>query len=686
MTLPVRSARTLAHSLLFVAAMLFAAGWQVRAAAQSYPADPPARVARLADLQGQVWVYRPDVGDWVSAVRNTPLTTGDHLATDPGARAEVQVGSTTVRLDGGTEVDVQLLDDRRFSLQLLVGAVSARVRETADAGTFDVRTEEGRFVAQRAGRYRIDRSGRSTFITVTSGLANYEGSNSGLAVQPGQRAEFFIDANGVAQYAVGVPLNDAFAAWSGDRDRRVDNPAPARYVSPEMTGADDLDRYGRWEQSPDYGALWIPANVATGWVPYSTGHWVWVRPWGWTWVDEAPWGFAPFHYGRWVYVRNYWCWSPGVRVVRPVYAPALVAWVGEPVSIDVGGGRSRAPSVGWFPLAPREVYVPAYHASPRYTQNINVTQVTNITNITTVINNPQVPREFQNRHVANAVTVVPVAVMTERQPVAAAAAQWRQSPGNRDAAARSAQPAPVLLAAPVAAPVVAAPRSTILPVHREDPRATGVPAGDRGRGVAEPPPGAREPGRPATPPVIVATPLAPRPPSAASTQPIEVRPSPAASTRPPPARTDDGRAVGAASMDRMAPPPLPRPTPPAAPLVAPPAVPAQVAAPAPVTRPAPSAPAARPPVPRDAADRVPAAAPAAEVPAMRTQPVRRGDERAVPPRVPDAVRSAEPARAEPHHVEPPKPKPAEAAPRARVEPAKEPSAEPRPAQRGERER
>jgi hypothetical protein len=25
-----------------------------------------------------------------------------------------------------------------------------------------------------------------------------------------------------------------------------------------------------------------------------------MSPWGWTWVDNAPWGFAPFHYGRWV--------------------------------------------------------------------------------------------------------------------------------------------------------------------------------------------------------------------------------------------------------------------------------------------------------------------------------------------------------------------------------------------------
>ena len=193
-----------------------------------------------------------------------------------------------------------------------------------------------------------------------------------------------------------------------------------RYVSPEMTGAEDLDRYGQWQQTPEYGALWVPRSVAADWAPYTTGHWAWVRPWGWTWVDDAPWGFAPFHYGRWVYHRNAWCWAPGTYVARPVYAPALVAWIGGPrtsVSISVGAG---AP-VGWFPLAPREVYVPAYRASPRYVQQVNVTHVTNVTNITTIVNNRNGEadrRDFANRKYAHAVTFVPAEVMTRRQPVA----------------------------------------------------------------------------------------------------------------------------------------------------------------------------------------------------------------------------------------------------------------------------
>ena len=201
----------------------------------------------------------------------------------------------------------------------------------------------------------------------------------------------------------------------------------------------------------------MPRGVSAEWAPYTTGHWAWVRPWGWTWVDDAPWGFAPFHYGRWVYHRNAWCWAPGTYVARPVYAPALVAWIGAPgasVSLSIGAG---AAAVGWFPLAPREVYVPAYRASPRYVQQVNITHVTNVTNITTIVNNRNGEadrRDFANRKYAQAVTFVPADVMTRRQPVAPAAARMRNDPQVRALVADNAQPAPVLTAPPVTAPPV----------------------------------------------------------------------------------------------------------------------------------------------------------------------------------------------------------------------------------------
>jgi hypothetical protein len=434
--------------------------------AQTPEIDPPARVGRLSELTGQVWYYSPDVGEWVSAVPNGPLTTGDRVATDPGARVEVQVGSTTLRVDSSSELEVIQLDEDHLAAQLHEGTASVRVRDMAGAGQVELTSDEGRFVVQRVGTYRLDRVDGKSDITVYSGQARYEGPNSGLTVDQGQRAEFWIDSGGIAQYTMHEPESDSFADWNADRDRADVIPMAQRYVSPEMTGEQDLDAYGRWEQSPDYGAIWVPTAVAVDWSPYSAGHWAWVRPWGWTWIDDAPWGFAPFHFGRWVHVHNNWCWTPGARVARPVYAPALVAWVGAPqANMSAVGG---APAVGWFALGPREVYVPGYRVSPRYARNINASSVSNVAQITAVFNNPQAPREFVNRREPRAITVVPAAVMTERRPVAAAAAQFRQAPWVRELATQPAKSTALL------APLVAAPA---LPPRNRDPRSVQPPPG-----------------------------------------------------------------------------------------------------------------------------------------------------------------------------------------------------------------
>ena len=137
----------------------------------------------------------------------------------------------------------------------------------------------------------------------------------------------------VAQFGtLGGP--DEFDSWSLERDRRDAARGvfarPPQYVSPEVTGYQDLDDNGSWSSEPEYGYVWTPRRVAADWSPYRYGRWVWVAPWGWTWIDDAPWGYAPFHYGRWAHVRNRWCWVPGPRHVRAVYAPALVGWVGSP--------------------------------------------------------------------------------------------------------------------------------------------------------------------------------------------------------------------------------------------------------------------------------------------------------------------------------------------------------------------
>lgn len=383
--------------------------------------DPPGRAGRVAEVKGQVWIYATDSNEWIGAVRNRPVTTGDRLSTEADGRAEVRIGSTVLHVGPDTEVEVLRLDDDRVDVQLHSGSLAARLRTREAADEFSVRTDEGRFVTEAVGQYRFDRDDNTSSATVASGQARYEADGTALAVQQGQRVEFWRE-RGVPQYSITDPRRDDFSSWVAAENSRDERSVSSRYVSPEMTGVEDLDRYGRWEAGTEYGAVWIPRTVAAGWAPYRMGHWAWVSPWGWTWVDDAPWGFAPFHYGRWVWYRSAWCWAPGRYVARPVYAPALVAWVGRPgvnVSVRVGS----APTVGWFPLGPREVYVPGYRVSPRYVQNVNVTHVTRVTNITTIINNPgqaMANARYVNRGLPQAVTVVPSQVVERRQPVAPA--------------------------------------------------------------------------------------------------------------------------------------------------------------------------------------------------------------------------------------------------------------------------
>ncbi len=167
-----------------------------------------------------------------------------------------------------------------------------------------------------------------------------------------------------------MPPADQFDIWAQSRDRQEDMSQSSKYVSRDMPGYSDLDAAGTWHNDPAYGAVWMPTGMGPGWAPYRTGHWAWIGPWGWTWVDDSPWGYAPYHYGRWAYVGGGWGWIPGpvVVAVRPVYAPALVAWVGGPsfgVSVGIGGGAA----VGWFALGPREVYRPGLSLQPWLTLN-----------------------------------------------------------------------------------------------------------------------------------------------------------------------------------------------------------------------------------------------------------------------------------------------------------------------------
>jgi hypothetical protein len=365
--------------------------------------DPPARAGRVSEVSGEAWLFDAEDKEWVQVERNQTIGEGDRLRTDGRSRLTLRIGSTSLWLDEGSDLEFSRLDDGRVELRLDKGSLALRLRNREELNDYQLITREGRFTAEREGLYRIDQLDRG------SRALNWEGSlrfdSRGPDVAP-----VWLGANEQAEYWWGNGARterqrlerDEFADWLlAQKESEGQSLAAYRYVSPEMTGAEELDRYGRWEQSSEYGPLWAPAAVAVDWAPYRYGRWGWTRAWGWTWIDAAPWGFAPFHYGRWVHYGGRWCWAPGAYSPRPVYAPALVAWVGGPaVSVGINiGSRPPPPRYGWYPLAPREAYVPGYRHSPTYWQRINRDNGHG--------RHDGMPGPHRNRDVAGAISVMP---------------------------------------------------------------------------------------------------------------------------------------------------------------------------------------------------------------------------------------------------------------------------------------
>ncbi len=384
--------------------------------------DPPGRVARLNYIQGSISFQPSGETDWVQANPNRPLTTGDNLWTDKNSRGELHIGGSSIRVAGETGITFLNLDDRIVQIQLSQGSMNVNVRHLGEDDAFEIDTPNLAFTLQRPGEYRVDVNpdGNATVVTVRSGEGQANGGGSEYRMESGERTTFTgtDSLNYDRDRARGL---DEFDRWCRSRDFREERSVSARYVSRDVIGYEDLDEHGEWRDAPGYGHVWFPSDVSEGWAPYRNGHWAWVAPWGWTWIEDEPWGFAPFHYGRWVMVRDTWGWVPGPLVERPVYAPALVVFVGGPrfgLSVSFGGGGGGG-GVAWFPLGPREVYVPPYHTSERYVQNVNITNTTvNVVNVTNVYNNENVTKvTYMHQNNVAAVTAVSHETFVNARPV-----------------------------------------------------------------------------------------------------------------------------------------------------------------------------------------------------------------------------------------------------------------------------
>jgi hypothetical protein len=394
-------------SLVF---LLVLAGASARAADDDseWAPTPP----RLSFIDGDVSYWREGADEWARARPNLALAEGDALYTGNNANFEVQFGSRSfVRADENSELALLNQDERFIQFKVTGGRVSFDMRSLAVGDSVEVSTPNAVFIIEHPGYYRVEVNGRDThFITRRGGEATVTTADGrSLSIYPSE--DIVVTAGNpvkVATYAAAAP--DAWDRWNDARSDRIGESVSARYLPPDVYGAEELDHYGHWRVVPSYGSVWIPYGVGADWVPYSTGSWVWDPYYEWTWIDDAPWGWAPFHYGRWVYIDGFWAWAPGPVVRRPVYSPALVAFMvhdGD-VSVRLSIGL---PGLWWVALSWGEPVVPWWRhhkhrghprwdgwGGPRIVNNVVINQ-------TTIINTGDI--RFRNASLPRAILTVP---------------------------------------------------------------------------------------------------------------------------------------------------------------------------------------------------------------------------------------------------------------------------------------
>jgi len=682
-----RFLRTTLHGLTPALLAVMMAGSAAAQDSAGPDSGPPALVGRIAAITGPVSMQRGDSQDWVDAGVNEPVSIGDAVYAPEGSDARLQIGATDLDLKSDSEIDIAALDDNAGTIRLDSGSLDLRISALPTADGLSIATPRGTVRLTEPGIYHIDAGSEDdpTLVTAWNGSARLGDSATAVTVQQGQTLAITGTAD-APQYAYNSDVGEPPVAWRTP-PRVVQVSETERYVAPEMTGAEDLYQYGAFETAPDYGAVWYPRDVPADWQPYRFGHWEYVAPWGQTWIDDRPWGFAPFHYGRWAHIGSRWGWVPGQYVRHPVYAPALVAFVGGggfSATISIGGGGGgfgRGGAIGWVPLAPGEGYRPPYHVSNTYIQNINRTTIVN----KTVINNygpgagprgfgpnaqPQTMAGFANRRFA---TVVPADAVAGRRPVAQAAVQVH--PEQLERAEVNAE------AVRAIKPVPAAER----PAARPGPIAR--PAGPRQAVNARPalPPAGSRPGRPSRPNAQQAAPGAPavrpgQPPAPNMQRP---QPNPPAAAAPAAGRPDNRPAADARPAPGVRPAPVPprgrptmdKPDAPKPDLAKPEAAKPEIA------RPGNDRPAMTRPQDRPAADNPrpprPQARPAPATPQAETQPQAR------PPRPQAEPRPQQQGAPRPEPRPQPAPRPQQQQPRPQPQPQAQP---PRPQPQAQQQR
>ena len=434
--------RFLICAALFLSLIGAAPGWADEA--------PPTRVGRVSLAEGNVAARHP-AKDWADTVVNHPISAGMAVRTAPQGRAVLRIGAQAIALSGGTELDFAQLDESGTRIVLRRGRVGVRLATHDASSSIEVQIPVGAVRLLTAGDYDImaGHDGEPARLAVIDGRAEFAGKGLEIALKAGSAAA--LRGNDPVTVSLHAAPSDDFVAWWRPADRDDGEPLALRHVSAAMTGYETLDAHGSWDTVDRYGAVWFPRELPDGWAPFRQGHWRWIGAWGWTWIDDQPWGFGPSHYGRWVNLDGRWGWAPGNRVPHPAYIPAVVAFLGT-AGVGLSYPDAFSPAVAWFPLGPGEVYWPSYTNDLAVIRRLNADAVSDVSTIGPGINDDPpadvLTGEYRNRTFAS---VVPRPVFVASKPVAAALVELPE---------RRLANAPLLPGSPQISPPV--PRSAVL--------------------------------------------------------------------------------------------------------------------------------------------------------------------------------------------------------------------------------
>ncbi len=318
--------------------------------------DVTARVGRICFVRGDAKIRHAGGSDWENVTLNLPVVEGDEIATEADSRIEIQFGVYQhLRLAENSFLKVTTLTDNGIAVSVSLGTINVRITEfDKDRAFFEIDAPETTVAVEKAGSYRID-AGKAgddeiRVAATEGGEARIYSDTAGFTLKNNRSARVFIDGTNVGEWeaADASKFMDEFDTWALDRDsiiaKRLADAYYNKYYDNDIYGADDLNGYGEWVYTSKYGYVWRPyasaVNVYADWSPYRYGHWRWIPPFGWVWINDEPWGWATYHHGRWFYDDGYWYWSPYgyYRYSRSWWFPALV-------SITIYNNN-----VCWYPL------------------------------------------------------------------------------------------------------------------------------------------------------------------------------------------------------------------------------------------------------------------------------------------------------------------------------------------------